>query len=137
MKKIIFISLLTTSLFAEHKGVMSDFSFTKDIKEQTSESGFGKTSTFSLLFARHELTLDEKNLHFYYGAKMGVVSEEYASDNGFGIPLNEMGTYFAAAVGMEYDLNEQAILLAEGIHAEDHLSHSTESKVKLTYTYTY
>jgi len=131
------MSLLTSTLFAEHKDMMSDFSFTKDVNAHTSESGFGKKSTYSLLFARHELTLDEKNLHFYYGAKMGVVSEEYTSDNGFGIPLNEMGTYFAAAVGMKYDLNEQAILLAEGLHSEDHLSKLTESKVKLTYTYNY
>ena len=137
MKKIILISLLTSALFADHKDVMSDFHFTKDIKELSNENAYGKKNTYSLLFAKHELTMEEKNLHFYYGAKMGIVSEEYASDNGFGMPLNEMGTYFAAAVGMEYDLNEQAILMAEGTHAEDHLNKLTESKVKLTYTYTY
>ena len=137
MKKIILISILTSTLFAEHKSVISDFSFTKDIKEQTSESDFGKTNTYSLLFAKHELTSDEKDFHFYYGAKLGVISEEHTSDNGFGIPLNEMGTYFSAAVGMEYDLNEQAILMAEGIHSENHANKFTESKMKLTYTYTY
>ncbi len=137
MKKLILISLLTSTLFAEHKELVSDFNFVKDIKEKTNESAFGKTSTYSLLFARHELTMEQKNLHFYYGAKLGVVSEEFNSDNGFGLPLSEMGTYFAAAVGMEYDLNDQAILMAEGTRSEDHLNKLTESKVKLTYTYTY
>jgi len=137
MKKLILISLLTSTLFAEHKDVVSDFHFTQDIKELTNENGFGKKSTYSLLFAKHELNMEQKNLHFYYGAKMGFVSEEYATDNGFGIPLNEISAYYAAAVGMEYNLNEQAILMAEGTLGEDQVNHLSESKVKLTYTYTY
>ena len=137
MKKIILLSLLTSTLFAEHKNVVSDFHFAKDIKELSNENSFGKKSTYSLLFAKHELSMDEKDLRFYYGAKMGIISEEYASDNGFGTPLNEMGAYYAAAVGMEYDLDKQAILMAEGTLSEDQVNHLSESKVKLTYTYTY
>ena len=137
MKKIILISLLTSTLFADHKDVVSDFHLSQDIKEMSNENSFGKKSTYSLLFAKHELTMDQKNLHFYYGAKMGIVSEEYATDNGFGTPLNEIGAYYAAAVGMEYDLNKQAMLMAEGTLSEDQVNQLSESKVKLTYTYAY
>jgi len=137
MKKITFISLLTSALFAEQQHIPADFFVGQDIKEISNESGFGKNSTYSLLFAKHELTTDEKDLHFYYGAKMGFVSEEYTTDNGFGVPLNKMGAYYAAAVGMEYDMSNSEMLLAEGIHSEDQVHQRTQSKVQLTYTYTY
>jgi len=137
MKTLILISLLTSTLFAEHKDVISNFHFTQDVKELINESSFGTKSTYSLLFAKHELSTQDQDLHFYYGAKMGIIREEHAADNGFGIPLNEIGAYYAAAVGMEYDLNTQAILMAEGTLAEDHVHQLSESKVKLTYTYTY
>ena len=137
MKKIIFISLLTSTLFAEQKHELSEFFVAPDVKEVSNTLGYGKASTYTLLFAKHELVTDEEGLHFYYGAKMGLVSEEHTAENGFGIPLNKIGAYYAAAVGMEYDMSKKEILLAEGIHSEDQVHQRTESKVKLTYTYTY
>ena len=137
MKKIVFISLITSTLFAEQKHELSDFFLTQDVKEITNEEGYGKASTYTLLYAKHQLTTQKEDLHFYYGAKMGFVSEEYTTDNGFGIPLNKMGTYYAAAVGMEYDMSKKEILLAEGLHSEDQVHQRVESRVQLTYTYTY
>ena len=137
MKKIIFISLLASNLFGEQKHELSDFYIDKDLKEITNESGYGKCRNYSLLFAKHNVTTQEQDLHFFYGAKMGVVSEEYVTENGFGVPLNKIGAYYAAAVGMEYDMSKSEILLAEGIHSEDRVNHRSESKIQLTYTYAY
>jgi len=137
MKKIVFISLLTSTLFAEQKHELSDFFVAKDVKKITNELAYGKSSTYSLLFAKHQLTTDEQDLHFFYGAKMGFVQEEYTNDSGFGIPLNEVGAYYAAAVGMEYNLSHKELLLAEGVRYEDQVHQRSESKVQLTYTYTY
>lgn len=137
MKKIVFISLLASTLFAEQGHVLSDFFVDKDVKKINNEASFGKKSTYSLLFARHELSSEEQDLHFYYGAKMGLVSEKYNNENGFGIPVNEMGAYYAAAVGMEYDLDKQAIIVAEAQHSKDEVYSRSESKLQLTYTYSY
>ncbi len=137
MKKIVFISLLTSTLFAEQKHEVSDFFIDKDVTKTTNESAYGTSNTYSLLFARHQLETQEEDLHFYYGAKMGLVQEDYATDNGFGIPLNKIGAYYAAAVGMEYDLSNKEMLLAEGIRSEDQVHRRSESKIQLTYTYTY
>jgi hypothetical protein len=137
MKKIIFISLLTSTLFAEHSDVLSDFLVDQDVKKVSNEDAYGKKSTYSLLFAKHELTSQERDLHFYYGAKMGFVSEEYENENGFGIPINEVGAYYAAAVGMEYDLSNKAIILAEAVRSKDEAYKRHESKLQLTYTYNY
>ncbi len=137
MKKIIFLSLLTSALFAGSDYDTTKFIVDADVKSIDNELGYGKKSNYSLLFAKHSFTADEANLHFYYGAKMGLVSEAYESENGFGIPLKEMRTYFAAAVGMEYDFTEEGVLLAEGIHAEDPSLRQVENKLQLTYTYSY
>ena len=88
------------------------------------------------MFAKHDI-VSEEDLHFFYGAKMGLVSEAYETTNGFGIPLNKIGAYYAAAVGMEYKMDEGTMLLAEGIRSEDQVLQRSESKVQLTYTYNY
>lgn len=137
MKKIIFISLLTSTLFAEQKHESVDFFVDQDVKKITNESEYGKCNTYSLLFAKHKLTTQEEDLHFFYGAKMGVIQENYTSNNGFGIPLNKIGAYYAAAVGMEYKFSEREMLLAEGVHSEDQVHQRTDSSVQLTYTYSY
>ena len=137
MKKIVFISLLTSTLFAEQKHDPSDFFLNQDVKKITNESEYGKSNTYSLLFAKHQLTTQEKDLHFYYGAKMGFVQENHTSENGFGIPLNKIGAYYAAAVGMEYSFSKHEMLLAEGVHSDDQVHRRTDSRVQLTYTYTY
>lgn len=137
MKKLIFISLLTSTLFAEQDGVVSDFLVEQNVQEVSNESGFGKKSTYSLLFAKHQISSNSQDLHFYYGAKMGLVNEAYTTDNGFGIPLQEIGAYYAATVGMEYDVNKEAVLVAEALRAEDEVYQRSESKVQFTYTYSY
>ena len=137
MKKIIFLSLLTSSLFATQDHDVSDFVFDADVKHVSNELEYGKSSNYSLLFAKHSFSTEEKDLHFFYGAKMGLVSEAYESENGFGIPLNKVRTYFAAAVGLEYDLSHEGVFLAEGIHAEDPSLRQVENKLQLTYTYSY
>ncbi len=137
MKKIIFISLLASSLSAEQKNDFSDFFIDQDVKKITNESAFGKANTYSLLYAKHLLTTEDEDLHFFYGAKMGLVQEEYTRTNGFGVPLNKIGAYYAAAVGMKYDLNDKAIVLAEGSRSEDQAHDHYESKLQVTYTYSY
>ncbi|MGB5965599.1 MAG: hypothetical protein WBF77_12795 [Sulfurimonadaceae bacterium] len=137
MKKIVFISLLTSTLFAEQKHQLSDYFVEQDVKKITNESEYGKCNTYSLLFAKHQLATQEEDLHFFYGAKMGLVQEEFTSDNGFGIPLNKIGAYYAAAVGMEYDLSNRESLLAEGSRSEDHAHSRYESKLQLNYTYNF
>jgi len=137
MKKIILISLLTSQLFATETIATSTFKVDKIVQEVSNEEAFGKSSKYSLLFAKHELSSSDQLLHFYYGAKVGIVSEEFTNDNGFGIPLNEVGTFYAATVGMEYDLNKQSILVAEALRSEDQVYERTQSKLQLTYTYNY
>lgn len=137
MKRVIFVSLLASTLFAEQKHDVSDFFIDQDVKKVTNELAYGKESTYSLLYAKHQLSSEEEGLHFFYGAKLGVVQEDYTRENGFGLPLNKLGTYYAAAVGMQYDVNEKAMLLAEGSRCEDHFQNRYESRVELTYTYHY
>ncbi len=137
MKKIIFISLLASLLSAEEKYKLSDFFIDQDLKKVTNESAFGKANTYSLLYAKHRLTTEDANLHFFYGAKIGVLQEEYTRKNGFGIPLNKIGAYYAAAVGMKYDLSTKAMVLAEGSRSEDQVHNHYESKLQVTYTYNY
>ena len=137
MKAIVFISLLASTLFAEQKHEVSDFFIDKDVKKTTHELGYGKCNTYSLLFAKHQLATEDKDLHFFYGAKMGLVQEEYITENGFGIPLNSIGAYYAAAIGMKYDMSKTSLLLAEGSRSEDHANNRYESKLQLTYNYNY
>ncbi len=137
MKKLIFVStLLASALFAQSSKV-SDFDLDSQVKEISNELGYGKKSKYSLLFAKHSFTLPSDDVHFYYGAKMGFVSEEYATDNGFGLPLNKIGAYYAAAVGIECDLGEKAVLLAEGVRAEDQALQVVDNQLQVTYTYNY
>ncbi len=137
MKRIVFISILASTLFAEQKHEVTDFFIDKDVKKVTHESGYGKCNTYSLLFAKHQIASDEQDLHFFYGAKMGLVQEDYSTENGFGIPLNKVGAYYAAAVGMQYDMSKTSLLLAEGSRSEDHANSRSESKLQLTYNYNY
>ena len=137
MKKLILISLLTSQLFSQENETTSTFKVDKIVQEVSNEEAFGKSSKYSLLFAKHELSSSDQQLHFYYGAKIGVVSENFTNDNGFGVPLNEIGAFYAATVGMEYDLNQQSILVAEALRSEDKTYQRTQSKLQLTYTYNY
>lgn len=137
MKKIILISLLTLTLFAQEDTPISTFKVDKVVQEVSNEEAFGKISKYSLLFAKHEVSSSDQQLHFYYGAKLGVVSEEFNNDNGFGLPLNAMGTFYAATIGMEYDLNKKSILVAEALRSEEHIYERTQSKLQLTYTFNY
>ena len=137
MKYIIYVSLLSSLLFAEQTLDVSEFFVDQDVKEISNESAFGKSSTYSLLFAKHQFSVEDEDLHFFYGAKMGLVSEEYTANNGLGIPLNKIGAYYAAAVGMEYTMGSNEMLLAEGIQSEDQLLGRSESRLQLTYTYSY
>ncbi len=137
MKKIILISLLTSQLFAQEDAATSAFKVDKVVQNLSNQEAFGKSSKYSLLFAKHELSSNDQQLHFYYGAKVGVVSEEFTNDDGFGIPLHEIGAFYAATVGMEYDLNKQSILVAEALRSEDQVYQRRQSKLQLTYTYNY
>lgn len=137
LKYILPLSLLSTLLFAEPDNDVSVFLIDQDVKEIYNESAYGKSSTYSLLFAKHQFSVEDEGLQFFYGAKMGVVSEEYTAENGFGIPLNRIGAYYAAAVGMEYTMGSNEMLLAEGMRAEDQHLGRTENRLQLTYTYSY
>jgi len=137
MKKMVLLSLLTSALFAESSHDISKFGVDSIVKEVSNELGYGKQSKYSLLFAKHSFNSKDEDVHFYYGAKMGFVSEEYATENGFGLPLNKMGTYYAAAIGIEYDFAERSVLLAEGLRSEDQVNQRSDSQVQVTYTYTY
>ena len=137
MKKMVLLSLLTSALFAETSHKISQFDIDSIVKEVSNELGYGKQNTYSLLFAKHSLNSQDEDVHFYYGAKMGFVSEGYAAENGFGVPLNKMGTYYAAAVGVEYDFAERSVFLAEGLRSEDQTKQRSENQVQVTYTYTY
>ena len=136
MKKMILMSLLTSVLFAESHD-SSAFGLDSIVKEVSNELGYGKQSKYSLLFAKHSFNSEDADVHFYYGAKMGFVTEEYATENGFGLPLNKVGTYYAAAIGVEYDFAERSVLLAEGLRSEDKVNQRSDSQVQVTYTYNY
>ncbi|MBU1643116.1 hypothetical protein KKE54_07115 [bacterium] len=137
MKRFIFLSLFASSLFAEQDHGISEFLVDKDITEISNESEFGKGNTYSLLFAKHRLTTDNQHLHIYYGAKMGLVSEEYTSKYAHAFPLNKIGTYYAAAVGMEYHLSSSKMLLAESSRCDNQFNDRIESKLQVTYSYSY
>jgi hypothetical protein len=137
IKRFILISLFASSLFAGQDYDVSEFLVDKDITEISNESEFGKGSTYSLLFAKHKLATDDQNLHIYYGAKMGLVSEEYTSKYAYGIPLNKIDAYYAAAVGMEYHLSNSKMLLAESSRCDDQFNDRIESKLQVTYSYSY
>ena len=137
IKRFIFISLLTSTLFAEQKHTISEFLVDQDITETANESEFGKGHTYSLLFAKHRLSSADHSLRFYYGAKMGLVSEEYTSKYAYAIPLNKISTYYAAAVGMEYHLSHNKMLLADTTRCENQFYGRIENKLQLTYSYSF
>jgi len=137
MKKIVFISLLSSTLLAQEKHSVSEFFVDHDVKKISNESTFGTRNTYSLLFAKHQLSGEDQDIHFFYGAKMGLVSEEHGGENVFGIPLNKVGAYYAAAVGLQYDMGESGIMLAEGVRSEDQVHSRSESKLRLSFNYTY
>ncbi len=137
IKRFIFISLLTTTLFAEAANNASEFLVDQDVTEKANESEFGKGNTYSLLFAKHQLTSADQSLHIYYGAKMGLVSEEYTSKYAYAIPLNKISTYYAAAVGMKYHLSHNKMLLAESARCENQFYGRIENKLQLTYSYSF
>jgi hypothetical protein len=137
MKKIVFISLLTSALFAQEKKSVSEFFVDHDVKEISNESTFGTRNTYSLLFAKHQFSGEDQDLHFFYGAKMGLVSEEHNGEDVFGIPLNKVGAYYAAAVGLQYDMSDSGTVLAEGVRSEDQVHSRSESKLRLSFNYTY
>jgi hypothetical protein len=137
MKKIIFISLLTSTLFAQEKENVSEFFVAHDVREVSHESTFGTRNTYSLLFAKHQFSADDQDLHFFYGAKMGLLSEEHYGEDVFGIPLNKVGAYYAAAVGLQYDTSKSGMVLAEGVRSQDLLHSRSDSKLRLSFNYTY
>jgi len=137
MKKIVFISLLTTTLFAQDEQSLSEFFVDHYVKEISNESTFGTRNTYSLLFAKHQFSGDDSELHFFYGARMGLVSEEHNGEDVFGIPLNRVGAYYAAAVGLQYDMSESGTVLAEGVRSQDHVHSRSESRLRLSFNYNY
>jgi len=137
IKRFIFISLLASTLFAEDGHKVSEFLVGQDITETANESEFGKGNTYSLLFAKHRLSSADHSLRFYYGAKMGLVSEEYTSKYAYAIPLNKISTYYAAAVGMEYHLSHNKMLLADTTRCENQFYGRIENKLQLTYSYSF
>ncbi len=65
---------------------------------------------------------------------MGLVTEEYITESSFGTPLAKSGAYYAAAIAMEYDINAEAMLRAEGLHSEDEVHQHKENKLQLIFT---
>jgi len=136
MKKIYLSLILSLPLFsAEHE--LSKFVVHGISHSKSNETAYGVTNSYALLYAKHELSTIENSLHLSYGAKVGIISEDYSSQDGFGIPLNKLGTYLAASLELNYDLSHCCHLLAEGSYAQDEVHELEESLVKLSYNYTF
>ena len=125
---IIFISLL----HADATHVTSKVIIDNESYEHKHESIYGVKNCYAFLVTQHQIEADEKFL-FYYGTKIGLVTESYAFDNGFGPEVTDYELLFTTNLGFNFDLNAFEMLSLEGSLMQGGLNRSSESQVLFNY----
>jgi len=137
---ILFFTLLTSLLYAEPSAGDSQVVFEGESFTQEHQSMYGISNNYALVVAEHHIYAD-RCLFFYYGTKIGLVVEDYASDNGFGPEPEQYGLLYKADAGVNYKLGThyalQGLINLEGSHTVNDLDKQTESSVHLSYRYSF
>ena len=135
MKKIsLTLLFITTYLYAEPNDVKSKLVLESENFKLDHESAYGVTNSYAFFVAEHQIHADDC-LVFYYGTKVGVVTEDYTAQNGFGPDAEKYSTVIKANLGVNYDLRDYQKLSLEGSRSQDDLHRQTESRLKFGYRY--
>ncbi len=127
------IIFITSILYAETDNVESAFILESESFELDHKSIYGVTSNYSFLVAQHEIIADNNTFLFYYGTKIGFVTEDFTATNGFGPALDEFALVFKANMGFDFDINKFQVITLEGSHIEESLRNGTEDLVTIGY----
>ena len=137
MKKIIFLLLfLTATLSAQGDDVQSNLVIEGESYTLNHELQYGLSNSYSFLVAEHQIHA-EGCLLFYYGTKVGLVFEDYASPNGFGPTPDQYGIIIKANAGIKYSITDYQQLSFEGSHTQEQIHHDPQSKVNIAYNYSF
>ncbi len=135
MKKVLsLLFFMTTLLNAQSDEAKSKFLIESESIELAHKSAYGVTDSYSFLTAEQQFHADE-DLLFYYGTKVGFITEDYTAENGFGPDTESFGTAIEANVGVNYTLKDFQHITFEGNHLQDALHQQEENKVKIGYQY--
>jgi len=125
-------SFVSALLHAESKQTASSLVIESDTKEVDHESAYGVTNSYAFLVAGHQIQADE-SLQLYYGTKVGVVTESYTADNGFGPDAENAATVLEVDMGLEYALKDLEHLTLEGSRQQNSLYQHRENQVIIGY----
>lgn len=135
MKKITQILLFfTVILYAGPDDITSKLVLESESFDLDHESSYGVTNSYSFFVAEHQIHA-EGCLVFYYGTKIGFVSEDYTAENGFGPYAEKFGTIIEANLGMNYDIQKYQKLSLEGVRSQNELHNQLDSLIKVGYQY--
>jgi len=127
------IIFITTILYADANDVESNFVLESESFELNHQSIYGVTNNYSFVVAQHNIKADDNTFLFYYGTKVGVVTEDFTAANGFGPALEEFALVFNANMGFDFDIDKFQVITLEGSHIEDGLRSEIENIVTIGY----
>jgi len=133
-KTLLTLLLLTTILFAQEKTLSSTLVIDGEHYSRDHESVYGVCNTYAFLVAEHQIQRDS-TLLFYYGTKVGIVSEGYSARNGFGPEVDALGIILKANIGLTYKIEKYEQLSVESSHIDDLLHEQVDSRLKVSYNY--
>ncbi len=134
MKKVSLLLLMTIALYAEN--MRSELVFDSESFECEHESAYGVTNNYSFFVAKHQINSDGPVI-LHYGTKVGLITEGYTADNGFGQAAENYGPVFEANIGLDYDLHNVQKLSFEGSRAKDDLHQQIENQIVVSYRYNF
>jgi len=119
-------------LYAESDQTASSLVIESDTKEVDHESVFGVTNNYTYLVAGHQIHADE-SLQLYYGTKLGVVTESYTAENGYGPDTENAATVLELDMGLQYALKDLEHLTLEGSRQQNALHQQRENLITIGY----
>ena len=133
MRALLYLLILFTSLLhAEPTHVTSKLIIDNESYEHNHESIYGVKNSYVFVVTQHQIEADD-NFLFYYGTKVGVVTESYAAENGFGPEVTDYDLLFTTNFGFDFDLNQFEMISLEGSHMQGGLNKNSESQVLFNY----
>jgi len=132
MRALLLLLLFISSLYAEPAHVTSKLIIDNESYEQKHESIYGVKNSYTFVVTQHQIEADD-NFLFYYGTKVGLVTESYAAENGFGPEVTDYDLVFTTNLGFNFDLNQFEMISLEGSHIQGGLNRNNESQVLFNY----
>jgi hypothetical protein len=135
MTRFFFLLLFLFGLLhAQSDQTASSLIIESDTREVDHESAYGVTNSYTYLVAGHQIQADD-SLQLYYGTKVGVVSESYTAENGFGQDAENAATVLEIDMGLHYALEDLEQLTLQGSRLQNTLHEQQENRVEIGYQY--